>query len=463
MNDPKDLHMKRIMIAAVSSGSGKTLVTTGLLRALKMRGLEPASFKCGPDYIDPMFHKKVLGIESRNLDTFFSSPDEIRELVASCGRKIAVIEGVMGIYDGISPEDLKGSCYEIAGITKTPVILIVNAAGSGRTMISVTKGILSDDTDRLIKGIILNRMSSSYYEKIRQYLASELNTIRDDVTVLGNIPDNSDVRITSRYLGLTMPQEISGVTSKIDAAAKLITENTDIDGILRIASGAGSIGLPKKKKCSPSGKVICDKVRMAVATDEAFCFYYAENLKVLNDLGVELVPFSPIHDDKIPDGVSGILLGGGYPELHLKELSQNTSMLRSVKDAIGSDIPSVAECGGFMYLHDMIKDREGYEYKTVGVIDGVCSYTGHLVDFGYVEVASDDSGLGLCGMRGHEFHYYDSTRNGSDLTLFKPSSKRSYRSVYASCNRLWGFAHFYYPSDIGAIEKIVQEMRRYGK
>lgn len=207
-------------------------------------------------------------------------------------------------------------------------------------------------------------------------------------------------------------------------------------------------------------------MKIAIAYDEAFCFYYRQNIWLLEEYGIKPVYFSPIRDEHIPDGVDGILLGGGYPELHLEELSGNASMLESVRDAIGSGIPSLAECGGFMYLHNAIEDRDGRKYMMAGVIDGVCRFTGHLVNFGYTQVVRCTSPSGtdkseaeqyddwrscLCGMKGHEFHYYESSSEGEDLLMRKASTGKEYRSIHAGADHMWGFAHFYYPSAKDAI------------
>lgn len=460
MNTDKPMsenHMPRIMIAAASSGSGKTVITTGLLCALKRRGITAASFKCGPDYIDPMFHKTVLGIEGKNLDSFFIKEDAIKQLVITCGGDIAVIEGVMGIYDGTSCDSIDGSCYEIAKITKTPVILVVNAAGVGKTVASVIKGILADDDKKLIKGVILNRMSPSFYERFEDVLEGEIRSIRDDVKLIGYIPKNDSLHITSRYLGLTLPDELTGIKEKIEKTADLLDEGCDIDAIINIAEHAEKLCVPEKEAGTKKPE---RRLRLAVAKDEAFCFYYEENIKLLEKYGIDPVYFSPVHDARLPDGVSGIMIGGGYPELFLKELSANSSMLESIRDAHLSKMPSIAECGGFMYLHKAIEDKDGRLYETVGVIDGVCKYTGHLVNFGYVEIA-DDAHPKLCGLKGHEFHYYDSTADCADLILRKPSTKRQYKAMGFSADHLWGFAHFYYPSNEGIIWEFVKRMREY--
>ncbi|MCR5590334.1 MAG: cobyrinate a,c-diamide synthase [Lachnospiraceae bacterium] len=496
MTDSTGNSIPSIMVAASSSGSGKTVITCGLLEILKRRGFSPVSFKCGPDYIDPMFHRTVLGIRSQNLDTYLAGPDGVKDIVSgitlnagSEGADIAVIEGVMGIFDGISPDSDKGSCYEIAKLTKTPMILAVDAQGAGRTVISIIKGILEDDGERLIKGIILNRMSSGYYEKILPIITKEIGAVRDDVKVIGHIPKSDEMRIESRYLGLVLPHETDGLKQKVGTVADIIEKYCDVPAIIKIAEQAvttresGKEFLQKDRKNRKEQKNDSKKapevihggtVKLAVARDAAFCFYYEQNLKLFRDLGVSLEFFSPIHDKRLPEGVSGMLLGGGYPELHLKELSSNKAMLESVKSATDSGMPSLAECGGFMYLHRYIEGPDRKEYEMVGTIDGVCRNTGHLVRFGYAKITGparyEESGrkdqgdfaATLSGMRGHEFHYYDSTADNTDMILEKASTGSRYESMIENRYSLWGFLHLYYPSDVEAVCSFIEGMRKYG-
>ncbi len=497
-----DTHKEKIippavMIAGASSGSGKTMITCALLQTLLDRGYSPVSFKCGPDYIDPMFHRTVLGIDSDNLDTYLAGKDGVKDIFLRASEKgdLAVIEGVMGIYDGIRPGSLKGSCYEVACITNTPIILAVGAKGVGATVISVIKGILADDSEHLIKGIILNRMSATFYEKISPVLDAELKKVRPDVAVLGHIPDAADAGFESRHLGLVLPGEIDDVRERIRRFTKLMQDTCDIDSLEKIMNMSAAEDISSKtrsRSCSGVAdarlvknlvkrrrlhEVFSETLRcthdtdsrdqgsddspfisafasktIAIARDEAFCFYYPENLRYLETLGAKLIYFSPIHDEKIPDNADAFAFGGGYPELYLKELSANRSMLSSVRHAIENGKPSIAECGGFMYLHKGIEDRSGKRYDTVGVIDGVCRYTGHLVNFGYTSVKDVKAGVdenvrkALIGMRGHEFHYYESSAPGNDAILCKPSTGKTTEGMYIGPDRLWGWPHMYYRS-----------------
>ncbi len=464
----------RVMVAAASSGSGKTVITCALLNILKEKGLDPISFKCGPDYIDPMFHRQVLGIDSGNLDTFLAGADGIEPIVskAQTDGHFAVIEGVMGIYDGMSPGSLTGSCYEIAQMTKTPVILVVNAAGIGGTVISLVKGILSDDCDHLIRWIILNRMSESFYERLLPHLQSELDKTRPDVTVLGYIRYCGDTGIDSRHLGLKLPGEIKDLNERIAGFASVMQEGCDLEPIMGKIHNKMDCGSKIRNEESPlkdsenensavqensSTPAKSSTLTVAVARDEAFCFYYPENLALLESLGGRLVYFSPVHDKNIPEGADMLLFGGGYPELYLEELSANKTMLDSIWDAINLGMPSLAECGGFMYLHDEIEDKSGNSYKMAGVINGRCRYTGHLVNFGYTTIESVTGGLqnALVGIRGHEFHYYDSSAVCEDAILCKPSTGKQYKGMIIRNGCIWGWPHFYYPSVPEALKVFI--------
>ncbi len=350
--------VKQIMIASPSSSSGKTTVTCALLQALADRGLDLVAFKCGPDYIDPLFHQKVIGIESRNLDAYFAGKEGIQKIMSSYGGRYAVIEGVMGIYDGATPEGIEGSCYEIAAALCTPIILVVDASATSRTVISVIKGILLDDTDRLIKGIILNKMSPSLFERLGPVLEKELSLLRGDVKVLGYFPKKREVTIGSRHLGLMLPGEVDDVKQRISESTKVLEDCISVEELVAIMEtapkgssncrGTGEdcvmkTAISNEKQTFYPGTTRGEGLSLSVALDEAFCFYYRDNLDIFREKGVEVNFFSPLHDGKLPDKCDAFLLGGGYPENHLRELGENKSMLTSIRDAIGSGIPSLAE------------------------------------------------------------------------------------------------------------------------
>lgn len=448
----------RIMIAAPQSGSGKTLITCALLQALKEKNYYLESFKCGPDYIDPMFHKTVLGISSRNLDPFFTEDSITRMLLAKGqdSRDLAVIEGVMGLYDGLGGIREEASSYALAKATNTPIILTVNARGMGRSLLALLSGFLQYDTAHLIKGVILNQTPSSF----ASVLAKEIEEIFH-IPVVASFPVRDDVRIESRHLGLVMPYELEDIQSRLKIASQVLCENANIEQILEIAKSAPKLEYDVESDIKQ--KFTEKTIRIGVARDEAFCFYYEDNLDLLKSLGAKIIFFSPLHDDTLPKDLDGILFGGGYPELYLKELEENESMRNSVKSAIENKMPSLAECGGFMYLHDTIFDSEKKPYKMAGVIHACCMKKERLVRFGYLTLNSKTDSFLQKGetIRGHEFHYYDSEDNGECAIAKKPVGTRSWECVHAGSDHWWGFAHLSYYSNPKFAEKFAEACRSY--
>ena len=448
----------RIMIAAPQSGSGKTLITCALLQALKEKNYYLESFKCGPDYIDPMFHKTVLGISSRNLDPFFTEDSITRMLLAKGqdSRDLAVIEGVMGLYDGLGGIREEASSYALAKATNTPILLTVNARGIGRSLLALLSGFLQYDTAHLIKGVILNQTPSSFASVLAKEIEETFH-----IPVVASFPVRDDVRIESRHLGLVMPYELEDIQSRLKIASQVLCENANIEQILEIAKSAPKLEYDVKRDIKQ--KLTEKTIRIGVARDEAFCFYYEDNLDLLKSLGAKLIFFSPLHDDTLPKDLDGILFGGGYPELYLKELEENESMRNSVKSAIENKMPSLAECGGFMYLHDTIFDSEKKPYKMAGVIHACCMKKERLVRFGYLTLNSKTDSFLKKGetIRGHEFHYYDSEDNGECAIAKKPVGTKSWECVHAGSDHWWGFAHLSYYSNPKFAEKFAEACRSY--
>ena len=302
-------NIPRFMLAAAASGSGKTTVTCGLLQALQNRGCKVASFKCGPDYIDPMFHQKVIGTHSRNLDLFFMRPDVIHYLLAKngAGKDVSLLEGVMGFYDGLGGNTTIASSYDLAKTTKTPVILVVNCNGMSVSAAAQIKGFLSFRPDAGIVGVILNQVSAMLYPTLKSVIEAELS-----VRVLGYLPYLPECFLESRHLGLVTAQEITDLQKKLQQLAAQLEKSVDIDGLLQIAGAAAPIGWQEPAVFQQK---IEQPVKIAIAQDEAFCFYYQDSLDLLTELGAELLPFSPLHDEILPDDIDGLYLGGGYPLL----------------------------------------------------------------------------------------------------------------------------------------------------
>ena len=461
-------NLPRILIAAPKSGSGKTIFTCGLLNLLAKEGGASfdakgvAAFKCGPDYIDPMFHRKVIGVESENLDSFFSTRDEIKGILSRAQGKATVLEGVMGIYDGIGGTSGKGSCYEVASITETPVLLVLNGSGIGNTLIALAEGILKNDTNGLIKGIVINQTSETYYKALLPGFKDMLSKGFYSAEMLGFIPKDKNLSLESRHLGLKLPEEIHDLKKQLDGFSRLIMDHCDVDEIKKIMIGAPDVNIPESLEEKEGG---ASDLRIAVARDEAFCFYYEENMRALREAGIETVEFSPLHDDKLPENVQGLLLGGGYPELYLEVLEKNSSMRNSIKEAIQSGMPSLAECGGFMYLMDAIRDHKDVPHQMVGVISGESQNTGRLSRFGYINIEAKRDGIIPKGstIKGHEFHYFDSNNNGEDLTATKASGTATWNCLHMGSNYLWGYPHLYYRSCPSLVRGLKEAMMEYIK
>ena len=449
------MKIRRVMLAAPKSGSGKTMLTCALLQMLKDRGEQVISYKCGPDYIDPMFHKKVIDIPSKNLDTFFTNEEQTKRLFLSgrTEREIAVLEGVMGLYDGLGGVRKEGSSYHLAEVTDTPVILVVDAKGMGKSILALIAGFLAYDEKKLIKGVLLNRMSKSYYQILKPLIEQELK-----IRVVGYFPEYKRFQIESRHLGLKMPEELPHIKEELKLLSQAFAETVSLDEIMTIAEEAGGLSQPGIEGVK-KGTENKDMPVIAVARDEAFCFYYEDNLQLLEEYGARLSYFSPLHDRTLPQECDGILLGGGYPELYAEELGENKTMLSQIREAISDGTPVVAECGGFMYLHEFIQDKENKKQNMTGVIPAGCHDTGKLVRFGYIEIKEKKASFLPEGqvIRGHEFHYFDSEKNGEDCIASKPVSGKTYPCILAGETYWMGFPHLYYPSNPAFARNFVEK------
>ena len=453
------MKIPRILLAAGASGSGKTLITCGLLQALVNRKMKVASFKCGPDYIDPMFHSRVIGTKSRNLDTFFTDAETTRYLLgknaADCD--IAVMEGVMGYYDGVGGISTKASAYDLADTTDTPVILVVNSRGMSISLAAYIKGFLEYKKNSHIKGVIFNQMSPMLYPRMKKLVEEQL-----EVEVLGYVPKVEDCVIESRHLGLVLPEEISDLKERLQKLAGILEDTLEIDEILKLAADA-----PEVQVAEPQISFHLEKpVRIGVAEDEAFCFYYKDNFRLLKSMGAELVTFSPMRDVHLPENLKGLILGGGYPELNAKELEANASMREDVRRVLNDGMPCLAECGGFMYLHDEMEAMDGNSYHMAGVISGRAYRTQRLNRFGYVTLTQKKEVFGMNDMGGipaHEFHYFDSENCGDDFDAKKPQSHRKWNCIHGTDTMMAGFPHLYFYGNPKVPEAFLRKCSQYGR
>lgn len=416
----------RVMIAATASGKGKTTITTGLLSLLKEAGYAVHSFKCGPDYIDPMYHEAVLGVPSKNLDPFFCDEDLLRASFIYDVGDINIIEGCMGLYDGMSVTS-ENSPYTVATYLKCPIILVVDGQNKGYSIIPEILGFIQLDVNKLIKGIFINQISDNYFDRIAPVIEKETG-----LKVVGHLRKLTEDTFDSRHLGLKSIQENNAI-EKINSITNILKDTVNIDCVIEIASNAQELLISKRfgdyiEKDCLRGEVV------AIAQDEAFNFYYKDNIRLLELSGAKIKYFSPIHDAYIPEEATMLYIGGGYPENHLIELSSNESMKKSVYDFIESGHKAFAECGGFMYLQSSIEGQ-----PMVGVFNNSAYNTGKLVRFGYVEAVYSNKVY-----KGHEFHHYDVANPGTELEITKASTGNKYRAGLKYKNCLASFCHFYF-------------------
>ena len=429
--------MIQFLLAAPRSGSGKTTMTCALLMALKRRGCAPCAFKRGPDYIDPMFHRAVLGVESRSLDLFFSAPETVRTLYAkgAAGHGAAVCEGAMGFYDGLGGVSDRASAWHLADTLGLPVLLVVEPKGQSLTLAAELNGLVNFRTPSHIAGILLNNCTARMHALLAPMLEKETG-----LPVLGFLPKLSEAVIGSRHLGLYTAAEVENLQQKLALLADAADEHIDWPRLLALCEKEPP-ALPVQPETPPA------RVRIAVAQDEAFCFTYAETLEAFRDAGAEVVFFSPLRDTALPENIGGLYLPGGYPELHARELSENTSLLREIKRKIESGLPTAAECGGFLYLGQSLTDAEGQSWPMAGVLPGEAKDAGRLVRFGYAALSADsDSLLFRAGESFpiHEFHHWDSTANGTALAAKKPVGGAAWRCGFIDEHFYAGFPHLYW-------------------
>lgn len=456
----------RVLIAGTGSGSGKTTVTSGLLQCLVNRGLDAAAFKCGPDYIDPMFYERITGARAGNLDPFFSDEKTLRWIISRAEERsdISVIEGVMGYYDGIGFTS-EASTFSVARAVNAPVVLVINCRGMGASVGAVLKGFLDwpEITDSCIKGVIFNNMSEKLYRQAAEMAESM------GVRPLGYLPRRAALTLESRHLGLVTAGEVADIKEKMKLIASEMEKTVDIKGIIDLAAEA-----PALRSAAPEWKEKFERqiaedtvimargdarrVRIALASDDAFCFTYKENTALLQEAGCEIVPFSPLSDTWLPDDIDGVILSGGYPELHAAELAANEAMLEAVRQSRADGIPMIAECGGFMYLHETLEGADGKLYRMAGVIPGRCFRTERLGRFGYITLKALEGGL-LCPegseLKAHEFHYWDSEHCGESFLAVKPDGSRSWKCGIMTDDMYAGFPHlFYYDSPKAAMRFV---------
>lgn len=440
--------MAGFMITAASSGSGKTMITCGILELFKRKGLNPLACKCGPDYIDGLFHKQVLELEGMNLDSYFEAPEELRDKYSRLSKgHLPVVEGVMGYFDGLGGSTTRASSWEVAHILDLPAVLVVDARGASVSLAAVIKGFLEFERPMgsQIKAVIFNRMSPMLYPRIRELVERETG-----IRAAGFVPELDFLKVGSRHLGLVLPEEIAGLREQMNRLGKCLEETIDWEFLEELGAEKEERDALEEENTEASCTAAFS-FRLGIAMDEAFCFYYQDNLRLLERLGGELVYFSPIHDRSLPEQLDGLILGGGYPELYCEALSLNESMRESVKKAAEGSLPVLGECGGYLYLLEELEAEDGRIWPMTGVLKGKGYKKGKNSRFGYIGVEAEKDSLYLKPgeqIRGHEFHYWDCEVLEEEWVMRakKPVGNRSWPCMRIKNQVMAGFPHLFYPS-----------------
>lgn len=435
---------RRLIVAGAGSGVGKTTVTIGLMAALQQRGLVVQGFKCGPDYIDPTYHSAVTGRVSRNIDSWMLSHETVKEIFVkgSAGADISIIEGVMGLYDGKEATSDRGSTAEISILTNSPVLLVVNCQSMARSAAAVVKGFQVFNPNVRIAAVIANKVGSEgHYKIVKAAIEQEC-----EIPVLGYLLREDQIEIPERHLGLVPSVERGELAPLFQRLGELISQTIDLDQLLEIAESEPLLAETRLFTEPPA----MPKVRIAVAKDAAFHFYYPENFELLQAHGAELVFFSPLAGEAVPDQVDGLYIGGGFPEEFADELSENKIVLESVRNAINAGMPTLAECGGFMYLTEAIERTDGRSYPMVGLIPGKVKMQKRLAALGYREVKGYSYHWLLAEemiAKGHEFHYSTFTPDGEIPYAYQTKGLRGDKPEgYHRENLIAGYTHLHFAS-----------------
>ena len=456
------------MIAGTGSGCGKTTAVCGILYGLKQMGLRVAAWKCGPDYIDPMFHQKVIGIPTGNLDLFFSGENTVRELL-TYGMEhadIGIVEGAMGYYDGIGMTQ-EASPYALAQAGSMPVVLVVNARGMGSSLFALLQGFVQYRNPSRIVGVLLNQVTEKRYLTLKKTL-EEMG-----LQAVGYIPPQREFLLESRHLGLITADEVTKFHEKLKKFYQFIKNTIDWQALLRIAGEAQPLRCSQRMETALScpfalehGKAAPRPITLGVARDEAFCFIYEDNLRYLERAGCRLVFFSPLRDQTLPEDLDGLLLYGGYPELYASQLSENIEMRRAVKEAVTGGMPCIAECGGFLYLQKTLTDQNGKIYEMAGVLSGNSFFGRTLERFGYIQLSlcrGEMFGRSDMTLRAHEFHYYQCDRTGDAFHAKKASGEAQWMTGIVNEALYAAFPHIYFYGNEPFAEAFLEKAAAYRK
>lgn len=464
--------MSGIMIAGTHSGVGKTTLSMGIMAAISKK-TEVQPYKVGPDYIDTAYHTYITKNKSRNLDSWMLTDEKVKYLYNKNlnDGKFAVVEGVMGLYDGYEIGSDIGSSSRVAKILKLPVILVVDGSGVSQSIAATILGYQHFDRDINIEGVIINKVSGQvHYQMLKK--AIEMYT---DVKVYGYLEKNMNINLSSRHLGLVPSCENEKLDELVDELAEKVEKTIDIDLIIDLGEKYSQVTMKDDYReeihnFSKNRKKVdsVEEVRLAIAKDEAFNFYYHDNLDYLKERGVKLVEFSPIRDKKLPDNIDGLLFGGGFPEVFAKKLMDNREIRNNIKTALIKGVPYIAECGGLMYLCKSIKDFDGSDTEMVGWFDAEAEMTSRLQRFGYAILEIDEECIyGNVGqkIRIHEFHRSKVQTNIKPIYTITKSKKdgthKEWKCGYKQGNGVGAYAHLHYYSNEKFADNFIKNMREY--
>ena len=465
--------MNKLLFAAPASGSGKTTVVCAVLAALKRRGLDVRALKCGPDYIDPMFHRSVLGVPCRNVDLYLIPEARASELFLrySEGAEAVIAEGVMGYYDGVGGITPMASAWHVAHTLGFSTVLVVKPADEPEVLVSLVQDYLEvpstasavtggEPADSHICGLFLNHCSGEQYAEWKPFLEMETG-----LPVVGYLPHLEGAVLESRHLGLKTAGELEDLENTLELLAKTAEETIDLNLLLRLSAGGEIVERSETTEAGRGAKPV-NRPLIAVARDRAFNFCYEETIEAFEEAGADVSFFSPLSDEHLPNNISGLYLPGGYPELYAKELSENESMKADIRNAVAGNLPTIAECGGFLYLGQSLETPEGDVFSMAGALPGEGVKTGKLQRFGYAElVSSEDTLLAPANtpVRMHNFHYWDSTERGCTYHATKPVSHREYDTGFGTKTLYAGFPHFYFAGNPELVRRFVNAARDYQK
>ncbi len=456
------MKIPRIVIASPHSGAGKTTVAVGLMNAFASRGLRVQPFKVGPDFIDPSYHTAATKVHSKNLDTWLTSREVVRKIFVKSSRMcdLAIIEGVMGLFDGAKGSDDSASTAEISRILNAPVILVVDVSRMAGSSAALVHGFNTFDKTLKVKGVILNRVKSQKHLELTKEAIE-----RSGVQVVGALPSVAEISMPSRHLGLIPALEHDSLAEFLVGLREFIGNHLELDQILEIAKAADELEVKEEDTNSPKAKTMS---RVGIAYDEAFNFYYRDNIELLEANGAEVVPFSPIHDSSLPSSLDGIFLGGGFPEVYAKQLEENVQMRESIKKAVEDEMPVYAECGGLMYLVKSMLDLHGCRRRMVGILSGETVMGAKLGSLNYsLAYVTRKNLLSNAGftLRGHEYHYSKiqdvpaDAKFAYEMKIGKGISERC--DGWIQNNLLASYMHIHFAYDPQIARNFIDACRRY--